>query len=54
MKLLVDANLSRPWPGRLRDGGFAASHVIDHGLVDASDEEISTFALNNGLVVVGR
>lgn len=52
MRLLIDANLSPVVAVRLREGGFDATHVVDHGLVTASDEEISTFAQSNGLAIV--
>jgi predicted nuclease of predicted toxin-antitoxin system len=52
MKVLVDANLSPKVAERLRKFGFEASHVIDHGLMTASDVVISDFAIDRGLVIV--
>ncbi|MGH3912280.1 MAG: DUF5615 family PIN-like protein [Pseudonocardiaceae bacterium] len=40
MKLLVDADLSPRVAAQLCDGGYHASHVQDHGLLNASDEAI--------------
>jgi predicted nuclease of predicted toxin-antitoxin system len=40
MKLLVDANLSPSVAEGLRAAGFEAVHVVDFGLVTASDDEI--------------
>lgn len=52
MKLLVDANLSPVVAARLREDGFEASHVRDHGLTHALDPEIARFAVEHGLTVV--
>ncbi|MCE5291819.1 MAG: DUF5615 family PIN-like protein [Nocardiaceae bacterium] len=52
MRLLIDANLSPVVAAGLRDAGHEASHVVDHGLVYASDEQIAEFAAASGAVVV--
>lgn len=52
MKLLVDANLSPKVAVSLCEAGFEATHVVDHGLVTASDEEISSFAIEHGQVII--
>lgn len=52
MKLLVDANLSPQVAARLVEAGYDASHVRDHGLLTASDEKISAFAIDNRYVIV--
>ena len=52
MRLLVDANLSPVVAEVLRERGFDARHVVDHGLVTASDEKIATFAVEHSLAVV--
>jgi Domain of unknown function (DUF5615) len=46
MKFLVDANLSPRVATRLCDGGYEASHVQDHGLLNAGDEKILRHALD--------
>ena len=45
MKLLVDANLSPRVAVRLVEAGYDASHVMDHGLLSASDDKIAVFAV---------
>lgn len=40
MKLLLDANLSPRLVALLRDAGYDAIHVVDLGLLSASDEQI--------------
>jgi predicted nuclease of predicted toxin-antitoxin system len=52
MRLLVDANLSPNVAARLRDAGHEATHVADHGLLDASDDVILSHALANHQVIV--
>ncbi|WP_222829374.1 DUF5615 family PIN-like protein [Xylanimonas cellulosilytica] len=52
MKLLVDANLSPVVAATLRAHDLDATHVVDQGLVTASDEQISAFAVSNGMTVV--
>lgn len=52
MKLLVDANLSPSVAEGLRTAGFEAVHVVDLGLVTASDDEIFDAASAEGLTVV--
>lgn len=52
MKLLIDANLSPVVAALLRDSGFDASHVRDHGLTHALDPDIAQFAVDHGFTVV--
>lgn len=52
MRLLVDANLSPVVSFELKAAGYDASHVYDHGLGTASDEEIATFAERTQTVIV--
>jgi len=52
MKLLVDANLSPTVAEGLTKAGFEAVHVVELGLVTASDEDIFDRAVRDGLVVV--
>lgn len=52
MRLLLDANLSPRVADGLRSAGFDALHVIDVGLLRATDEEIFDRAAAEGLVVV--
>lgn len=52
MRLLVDANLSPSVAGQLRHAGHDAVHVIDVGLVTATDPEIVEHAEANDLVIV--
>ncbi|MGH3770245.1 MAG: DUF5615 family PIN-like protein [Pseudonocardiaceae bacterium] len=52
MRFLVDANLSPRVAARLCDGGCEASHVQDHGLLNADDEKILHYALDTGHVII--
>jgi len=52
MKILLDQGAGRSAAESLRAAGFEASHVADHGLSRALDEEILTFARATGAVVV--
>ena len=52
MKLPVDANLSPRLAEGLAKGGFEASHVMDHGLLTASDHSIMIFAVAAGATIV--
>ncbi|MDR2564755.1 MAG: DUF5615 family PIN-like protein [Bifidobacteriaceae bacterium] len=52
MRLLIDANLSPRLAERLRAAGHDATHVVDHELLRATDEEIAAFAAALGYVVV--
>lgn len=52
MRFLVDANLSPRVAARLCDGGHEASHVQDHGLLNADDEKILHHALDTGHVII--
>lgn len=52
MRFLVDANLSPQVAARLCDGGYEASHVQDHGLLNAGDEKILRHALDTGHVII--
>ena len=52
MKLLVDADLSPQVANRLRQDGHDASHVGDHDLLLASDEEILKHAISTSCAIV--
>jgi predicted nuclease of predicted toxin-antitoxin system len=52
MKLVVDANLSPRVADDLRAAGFEADHVVEIGLMTASDDEIFDQAIADGLTVV--
>lgn len=52
MKFLVDANLSPQVAARLNHAGHDAAHVIDHGLLSATDEAILGHALAHDQVIV--
>lgn len=52
MKLVIDANLSPTVVAALRDAGYDASHVGDHDLLAAKDEEIFEWADLNDAVIV--
>lgn len=52
MKLLVDANLSPRVAEGLSKAGYEASHVVEHRLLSASDEEISAFAVAHQQTIV--
>ncbi len=52
MNLLVDANLSPRLAEGLVKEGFQASHVMDHGLLTASDHTIMAFAAEVGAAIV--
>lgn len=52
MKLLIDANLSPRVAMLLRKGSHAASHVRDHGLLEASDEAILAHALATACTII--
>jgi predicted nuclease of predicted toxin-antitoxin system len=52
MRLLVDANLSPRVSEALSTAGFEATHVVDHGLLAASDEVIAAFAVSRHEVIV--
>jgi predicted nuclease of predicted toxin-antitoxin system len=52
MKLLVDANLSPRVAARLSDAGHDVVHVRDVGLLTASDEQISSYAVAEGRTVI--
>jgi predicted nuclease of predicted toxin-antitoxin system len=52
MKFLVDANLSPKVAARLSTAGHEATHVIDHGLLAATDDTILLHAVGHGEVIV--
>lgn len=52
MKLLIDANLSPRIAARLAEAGYEASHVMDHGLLSASDDKIAAFAVAGNYVII--
>jgi len=49
---IIDANLSPQVVVALQAAGHDASHVGDHGLLTATDDEIFDWATENGSVVV--
>lgn len=52
MKALIDANLSPRIIDSLREAGFDAVHVVDLGLLAATDDEIFDRAAADGLTVI--
>lgn len=54
MTLLLDANLSYRMLPRLRELFPGATHVREHGLQSASDDDIWNFAAANALAIVTR
>lgn len=52
MRLVLDANLSPSVVEALREAGYEASHVGDHGLLSATDEAIFDWADEHRAVVV--
>lgn len=52
MRILLDQGAGRSAADELRTAGFEASHVAEHGLSRALDEEILAFARTTGAVVV--
>jgi predicted nuclease of predicted toxin-antitoxin system len=52
MRLLIDANLSPVVVSGLSAKGFDVSHVSEHGLLTASDQEISDHAIESGSAIV--
>lgn len=52
MRLLLDQGAGRTAADELRAAGHEASHVAEHGLSSAFDEEILAFARQTGAVVV--
>lgn len=52
MRLLLDANLSPKLVAALREAGYDAAHVVDVGLLSASDEQIFERAATDQWTVV--
>jgi len=52
VRFLLDANLSPQLLSGLRDAGHEAVHVVDLGLVAATDQEIFDRAAHDGYVVI--
>lgn len=52
MTFLLDANLSPRLVDRLRDAGYAATHVGEVGLLTARDETIFNHAAEADLIVI--
>lgn len=52
MNYIIDANLSPQVVGVLQAAGHRASHVGDHGLLTATDDEIFDWAAENNAVVI--
>lgn len=51
MRLVLDANLSPSVAEALREAEFDASHVGDHGLLSAADEDFDWAAAHGAIVV---
>jgi len=54
VSLLLDENLSHQMLPSIRDIFPDATHVREHGLISASDDEIWNFARDRELVIVTR
>lgn len=54
MRLLLDANLSHHVASLLAEHGIEATHVRDHGLQRATDDEIFDFAAAGDYVLVSE
>ena len=54
MKIVVDMNLSTVWVGVLQSAGYAAVHWSDVGSVDASDDDIVSYADVNASIIMTR
>ena len=54
MSLLLDENLSHRMLPAIREHFPTATHVREHGLISASDDEIWNFARDRELVIVTR
>jgi len=54
VKLLLDENLSHRILPRIVDCYPGSSHVKDHGLSQADDETVWTFAAQNGFAIVSK
>ena len=52
MKLLVDMNLSPRWTTMLQAAGFEARHWSATGAPTASDEEVLSWAAENGFILL--
>jgi predicted nuclease of predicted toxin-antitoxin system len=52
VRLLIDANLSPKVAEELAAVGHHATHVRDHGLLTAPDEEIAAYAVAHGQAIV--
>lgn len=54
MKLLLDQNLSPRLVQRLTDLYPGSAHVSQHGLEEADDTEVWSFARENGYLIVSK
>ncbi len=54
MKFLVDAQLPPGLARELQDKGHTADHVCDVGLLQASDQAILHFAIENGYAIITK
>ena len=54
MKLLLDANISRRLIPRISEKFPNSSHVAGVGLGDATDDEIWSYALDHGFVIISK
>jgi len=52
VKFLLDANLSPALISPLAEAGYSTAHVVDLGLLSASDEDILRRAEDDGYIVI--
>ncbi len=52
IKIVVDVNLTKEWPSFLTAHGFPAINWRDFGNIEATDEEIMLWAMQNAHVVL--
>jgi predicted nuclease of predicted toxin-antitoxin system len=53
-RFLIDAQLPPALARQLAAAGHAATHVLDVGLLEASDSQIWDYALANGTVILTK
>ncbi len=54
MRFLIDANLPPALAGGLTARGHEATHLVDHGLLDAPDTVIWSFALQGEWAILSK
>ena len=54
MKVVVDNNLPRSLADLLTQNGIEATHVLDLGLADASDEILRKRLVNQDIILLSR